>query len=61
VVCVDHQQVSVGLHYGGGRCDVLVGEELFQFWIGDKLLKTVARDRRGPVRKKHADGSRPMR
>jgi len=61
VVCVDRQQVSVGLHYAGNYCDVLVGEELFQYWIGDKLLKTVARDHRGPVRKKHADGSRPKR
>jgi transposase InsO family protein len=59
IVCVDWQQTSVGLHYAGHRCDVLVGEELFQFWIGDKLLKTVARDRRGPVRKTHAQGSRP--
>src|SRR5690606_37075688 len=31
VVCVDWQQVSVGLHYAGERCDVLVAEELFQF------------------------------
>jgi hypothetical protein len=59
VVCADWQQVSVGLHYARERCDVLVGEELFQFWIGDKLLKTVARKRRGPVRKTHAQGSRP--
>jgi len=59
VVCVDWQQVSVGLHYAGERCDVLAGEELFQYWIGDKLLKTVARKRRGTVRKTHAQGSRP--
>lgn len=59
VVCVDWQQVSVGLHYARERCDVLVGEELFQYWIGDKLLKTVARKGRGPVRKTHAQGSRP--
>jgi transposase InsO family protein len=61
VVCVDWQQVSVGLHYAGSRCDVLVGEELFQFWIEDKLLKTVARNRTGQVRKKRADGTRPTR
>jgi hypothetical protein len=58
VVCVDWQQVSVGLHHAGSRCDVLVSAELFQFWIGDKLLKTVQRNRSDPVRKTGAKNGR---
>jgi transposase InsO family protein len=54
VVCVSWQQVSVGKHHAGARCDVHVGEELLQFWIGSDLCKTVARDSRGEVRKKRA-------
>jgi transposase InsO family protein len=54
VVCVSWQQVSVGKHHAGARCDVHVGEGLLQFWIGDELCKTVARDSRGEVRKKRA-------
>jgi transposase InsO family protein len=54
VVCVSWQQVSVGKHHAGARCDVQVGEELLQFWIGNELCKTVARDSRGEVRKKRA-------
>jgi transposase InsO family protein len=54
VVCVSWQQVSVGKHHAGARCDVHVGEELLQFWIGNELCKTVARASRGEVRKKRA-------
>jgi hypothetical protein len=54
VVCVSWQQVSVGKHHAGARCDVQVGEQLLQFWIGNELCKTVARDSRGEVRKKRA-------
>ena len=43
VVCVDSQHISVGKHYGGSSCDVLVTPGLFQFWAGNELLKTVAR------------------
>jgi transposase InsO family protein len=57
VVCVDWQKVSVGKHRAGQRCDVLVTEELLQFWVGPELLKTVARARTGQVRKKHAAGT----
>jgi len=39
VVCVDWQQVSVGKHRAGSRCDVLATDQLLQFWIGDELLK----------------------
>jgi transposase InsO family protein len=54
VVCVSWQQVSVGKHHAGARCDVQVTDKLLQFWIGHELCKTVARDSRGEVRKKRA-------
>src|SRR5579872_3657335 len=56
IVCVDSQHVSVGKHYGGSTCDVLVTDGLFQFWVGNDLLKTVARATPGAeIRKKHAE------
>jgi len=56
IVCVDSQHVSVGKHYGGSTCDVLVSDGLFQFWVGNELLKTVARATPGAeIRKKHAE------
>ena len=61
VVCVGHQHVSVGKHYGGNACDVLVTEGLLQFWVGNELLKTVARTSVGEIRKKHADRTRSRR
>ena len=54
IVCVAWQQVSVGRNWAGHRCDVLVAPELLQFWIGQKLLKTVTRTSTGEVRKKRA-------
>ena len=61
LVSVDWQQVSVGKHFGGSPCDVLVGESTLQFWVGSALLKTVARRRAGPVRKKNAERHAPRR
>jgi len=58
IVCVGWQQVSVGKHRAGARCDVLVSDQLLQFWIGEELMKTVTRTSSGEVRKKHAQGSR---
>ena len=58
IVCVGWQQVSVGKHRAGSRCDVLVSDQLLQFWIGTELMKTVTRTGSGEVRKKHAQGSR---
>ena len=55
IVCVDSQHISVGKHYGGNTCDVLVTDGLFQFWVGNDLLKTVARTGAGEIRKKHAE------
>lgn len=59
IVCVGYQQVSVGKHYGGSACNVLVGDKVLQFWIGDQLLKTVARSGSDQVRKKNASGTAP--
>ena len=61
VVSVDYQQVSVGKQYGGSACDVLVIDGMLQFWVGNELLKTVARTGKGAVRKLHADGTAPGR
>ena len=54
IVCVSWQQVSVGKHHAGARCDVHVTDELLQFWVGNDLLKTVTRTTRGQIRKKRA-------
>jgi transposase InsO family protein len=61
IVCVGYQHVSVGKHYGGSACDVLVTDGLLQFWVGSELLKTVARTSTGEVRNKHAEGTAPRR
>ena len=57
IVSVGYQQVSVGKHYAGSPCDVLVTAGLLQFWVGSELLKTVARTSHGQVRKLHAEGT----
>jgi transposase InsO family protein len=57
IVCVSWQQVSIGKHRAGQRCDVLVTPEVLQFWIDDELLKTVPRRSTGEVRKKYAAGT----
>jgi hypothetical protein len=49
---VSWQQVSVGKHHAGARCDVQVTGQLLQFWVGNESCKTVARTSRGEVRKK---------
>jgi transposase InsO family protein len=59
VVCVGWQQVSVGKHYAGSPCNVLVTNQLLQFWVGDELLKSVIRTSQGQIRKKHAQGTAP--
>jgi hypothetical protein len=59
IVCVGYQQVSVGKNYSGSPCDVLVTGDLLQFWVGNQLLKTVARTSNRPIRKKHAAGTSP--
>jgi hypothetical protein len=42
VVCVSWQQVSLGRHYAGSRCDVCVDGDLLRFSIGDVPVKTRA-------------------
>jgi hypothetical protein len=54
IVCVSWQQVCVGRHRGGARCDVHVDGGLLRFWIGDEVVKTAARTSRGEVRNKRA-------
>lgn len=54
VVCVSWQQVSLGQHYAGSRCDVHVDGDLLRFYIGDDLVKTAARNSTGEVRNKRA-------
>jgi hypothetical protein len=58
IVCVSWQQVCIGRHYGGARCDVHVDGELLRFFVGDELVKTAARTSRGPVRNKKAARTR---
>src|SRR6202171_499844 len=59
LVSVGYQQVSVGKHFSGSACDVLVTDGLLQFWVGNELLKTVVRTSKGQVRKLHADSTAP--
>ena len=54
VVCVSWQQVSIGRHYAGSRCDVHVDGDLLRFFVGDVLVKTAARTSTGEVRNKRA-------
>ncbi len=54
IVCVSWQQVCVGRHYAGARCDVHVDGDLLRFWIGEDLVKTAARTNSGEVRNKRA-------
>ena len=59
IVCVSWQQVCIGRHYAGARCDVHVDGELLRFWIGDDLVKTAARTSNGTVRNKRALRTNP--
>jgi transposase InsO family protein len=54
VVSVAWQQVCLGAHYAGARCDVHVDGDLLRFFIGEDLVKTAARTSRGEVRNKRA-------
>jgi transposase InsO family protein len=54
VVSVAWQQVCVGAHYAGSRCDVHVDGQLLRFFIGDDLVKTAARTSHAEVRNKRA-------
>jgi hypothetical protein len=54
VVSVAWQQVCLGAHHAGARCDVHVDGDLLRFFIGDDLVKTAARTNRDEVRNKRA-------
>jgi hypothetical protein len=49
----------VGKHRAGARCDVLVTDQLLQFWIGSELMKTVTRNGSGEVRKNTPKAAEP--
>jgi transposase InsO family protein len=56
VVSVDNQMFSVGNAYKGALVDAFVDDTTIQVWSQNHLIKTVARVRKGPVRKVRADG-----
>jgi transposase InsO family protein len=60
VVSVNWQQVCLGVAAAGHNIDVHLAGDVMQFWDGAELLKTVAREHPGPVRKRKASipGSR---
>jgi transposase InsO family protein len=60
VVSVNWQQVCLGIAAAGHNIDVHLTEQVMQFWDSAELLKTVAREHPGPVRKRRASipGSR---
>ena len=56
VVSVDNQMFSVGNAYRAELVDVFVDDTVIQVWSKNHLIKTIARTRKGPVRKIRADG-----
>ena len=55
VVSVDNQLFSVSNAFKGELVDVFVDATTIQVWSKNHLIKTVARQRSGPVRKVRAD------
>jgi hypothetical protein len=54
VVCVQWQQVCLGVAAAGRSIDVWVTDQVLQFYDGDQLLRTERRQTLGQVRKKRA-------
>ena len=54
VVCVNWQQVCLGVAAAGRNIDVWVTNDVMQFFDGDQLLRTEQRTNSGEVRKKRA-------
>jgi transposase InsO family protein len=54
VVCVNWQQVCLGIAAAGRPIDVWVTEEVMQFYDGDQLLRTEQRKTPGPIRVKRS-------
>ena len=53
VVCVNWQQVCLGVAAAGNTIDVWVTDQTMQFYDGDQLLKTTERTLRGEVKQKN--------
>jgi transposase InsO family protein len=53
VVCVNWQQVCLGVAAAGHTIDVWVTDQTMQFYDGDHLLKTQERTRRGEVKQRN--------
>ncbi len=53
VVCVNWQQVCLGVAAAGHTIDVWVTDQTMQFYDGDHLLKTTERTLRGEVKQKN--------
>ena len=56
VISVDNQMFSVSNAFKGELVDAFVDDTTIQVWHQNHLIKTVARVRKGPVRKIRADG-----
>ena len=56
MVSVDNQMFSVGNGFKGALVDAFVDDTTIQITSQSHLIKTVARLRKGPVRKVRADG-----
>ena len=54
VVCVNWQQVCLGVAAAGHNIDVWVTDQVLQFYDGDTLLRTEKRTSTGEVRVKRA-------
>lgn len=55
VVSVDNQIVTGLKAFAGQVIDVFVEDAVFQLWHRNHLIRTIARQRSGPVRKIRAD------
>jgi transposase InsO family protein len=56
MVSVDNQLFSVTNAFKGELIDIFVDDTVMQAWSKNHLIRTVARERSGPVRKVRADG-----
>jgi len=59
VISVSWQQICLGKAAAGHNVDVHITDRVLQVWDGNELLKTVARESTGEVRKKRASIPRP--
>lgn len=54
IITVAYQQISVGKHREGRTVDVRARADTLEVWDGNELIKTVARTKKGAIRKKRA-------